>query len=231
MKFKDEGYSSKDFRKEENLFTQFNYSEVSTGPGISWCTEYYYRRMPDGKYRFVMIDRVDDELYSHREYETAQEFADDLKEATNLGMDEEPYMNDEILSLCPDDIREEEDLGYHFNEIIADLIHVALKEGDRALVKALLPDFAEYRERLHPTPYIPGLPEKELERRINLLRKQYRSAGYVEEEPDYFVQRGSRSYHSVRIGKYNISYSTRSSVGGSHSSVLLEDVKELPDEQ
>ena len=165
------------------------------------------------------------------EDETAEEFADDLTKATNLGLDEEPYLNDEILSLCPEDIREEEDLGYHFNEIIADLIHVALKEGDRALVKALLPDFVEYRESLHPTPYIPCISEKELERRRNLYRKRCLSEGYIEEKPDYFVKRGGRIRHTVHIGKYNISYSTNPPVGGSRSSVLLEDVKELQDEQ
>lgn len=231
MNFTSDDYKSSDFRKEEEQFTLFNYSEVSTVPGLTWCTEYYYLRLPNGGYRFVMIDRVDDELYCHNEYETAKDFADGLKKATYLGLDEEPYLNDEILSLCPEDIQKEEDLGYQFNEIIADLIHDALKEGDRALVKALLPDFAEYRERLYPTPYIPGISEKELERRRNFYRNHYRSKGYVEEEPNFFVQRGGRSRHCVRIGKYSISYSTSSPVGGSHSSVLLEGVKVLPDEQ
>ena len=231
MDFNSKDYSSKDFRKEENQFIQFNYSEVSTGPGTTWCTEYYYLHLPNGKYRFIMIDRVDDELYYHREYKTAEEFADDLTKATNLGLDEGPYLNDEILSLCPEDIRNYENLGYHFNEIIADLIHVALKEGDRALVKALLPDFSEYRKSLYPAPYIPNIPEKELERRRNLCRERYRSEGYVEEKPYYFVKRGGRTRHTVRIGKYSIDYSTISPFGGNRSSVLLENMKDLPDEQ
>ena len=231
MDFNGKEYSCKDFRKEENLFTQFNYSEVNSGPGITWCTEYYYLHLPNGKYRFVMIDSFDEELYYHREYETAEEFAEDLKEATNLDLDEEQYLNEEILSLCPEDIREEEDLGYHFNEVIADLIHVALKEGDRALVKALLPNFTEYRESLYPTPYIPNLPEKELERRRNLYREHYRSEGYVEEKPDYFVERGGHIRHTVSIGKYSICYSTISPFGGSRSSILLENTEKLPNKQ
>ena len=52
--FKSCDYTGSDFRKESHLYRQFYYDEIYTAPGLSWCTEYYYRRMPDGRYRFVI---------------------------------------------------------------------------------------------------------------------------------------------------------------------------------
>ncbi len=229
MDFTSDSYSSKDFRKEEELFTQFHYSEVSTAPGLTWCTEYHYRKLPNGGYQFVMIDSADNELYCHEEYETAKEFADDLKKETSNG-EAGPYLDDEILSLFPEDIRrEEEELTYLFNEITADLLHDALEEGDRELVKAFLPDFSEFRARLYPAPYIPGISAKELERRRELLRTKYLSEGYVEENPDEFVKRGHRITYVVEIGKYSVGYSTGAPYGCSQSSALLENINDLPE--
>ncbi len=231
MDFTSDSYSSEDFRKEEELFTQFHYSEVSTAPGLTWCTEYHYRKLPNGGYQFVMIDSADNELYCHREYSTAKEFADDIKEET-INDGAEPYLDDEILSLFPEDIRKEEDeLIYLFNEVTADLLHDALEEGDRELVKAFLPDFSEFRARLYPAPYIPGISARELERRRNLLRTKYRSEGYVEEKPDVFIKRGHRITDVVEINKYSVGYSTGTPYGSSQSGTILEDLKELPNEQ
>lgn len=227
MKFTSDSYTSNDFRKEEKLFTQFHYSEVSTAPGLTWCTEYHYRKLPNGGYQFVMIDAADNELYCHREYSAAKEFADDLKEETANG-GAEPYLDDEILSLFPEDIRKEEDeLIYLFNEITANLLHDALEEGDKELVKAFLPDFTKFRTRLYPAPYIPGISAKELEKRRNLLRTKYRSEGYEEENPDVFVKRGHRITYVVEIDKYLVGYSTGTPYGSSQSSVYLEDIKDL----
>ncbi len=231
MDFTSDSYTSKHFRKEEKLFTQFHYSEVSTAPGLTWCTEYHYRKLPNGGYQFVMIDSADNELYCHREYATAKEFADDIKEETING-GAEPYLDNEILSLFPEDIRKEEDELMHlFNEITADLLHDALEEGDRELVKAFLPDFSKLRARLYPAPYIPGISKKELERRRELLRTKYRSEGYVEEEPDVFVKEGHRITEVVEIGKYSVDYSTGTPYGRSQSSTYLENIEELPNEK
>ena len=86
MDFRSSDYRNTDFRKEQSLYIKFFYDEISTGPGLSWCTEYYYRRMADGKYRFVMIDRCDNELYCHSEYETPEKFAHDIR---HVGSEEE----------------------------------------------------------------------------------------------------------------------------------------------
>jgi len=230
MYFTDTEYTAQDFRKESNLFTQFFYDEVHTAPGLSWCTEYYYRHLPDGRYRFVMIDSVDNELYANEIFDNSEEFGKYVKDYTAT-RDLEPYLDDEILSLCPEDIRQnEEELELDFNEITAALLHDALIEGDRPLVKALLPDFNEFRESLYPSPYIPGISVKELERKKNLYREYYRSKdGYVEEQPDKFVCRWPRMVRTVVIGKYSIGYSIASPVGGSHSSTLFEDAKDPND--
>ena len=227
MYFSSTDYTAQDFRKESNLFTQFFYDEVYTATGLSWCTEYYYRRLPDGRYRFVMIDSVDNELYANEIFDNAEEFGKYVKDYTAT-RDLEPYLDDEILSLCPEDIRQNEDeLEMDFNEITAALLHDALIEGNRPLVKALLPDFSEFRERLYPSPYIPGISVKELARKKNLYRDYYRSReDYVEEKPDVFVCRWPRMTKTVKLGDYSIFYSTSSPVGASHSSILFEDAKE-----
>ena len=177
MKFTSENYTNKDFRKEQDQFTEFYYDEVSTAPGITWCTEYHYRKMPDGKFRFVMIDSFDDELYCHNEYENAKEFAEDVK-SDSSGRELEPYMDREILALLPVDLRrKKEEMSGYFSEYIAALISNALENGDRDLVRALLPDFSEIRDALYPAPYIPGISVKELERKRNMYREYYRSQG------------------------------------------------------
>lgn len=86
MGFIDNDYKNKDFRNEQALFRKFFYDEINSAPGFSWCTEYYYRRMPDGKYRFVMIDYYDHELYEHAEFDSPEDF---VKEIRMVGSDEE----------------------------------------------------------------------------------------------------------------------------------------------
>ena len=41
--FTSKDYTSDDFRKEEHLFSRFYSDEISSAPGITWCTEYFYR--------------------------------------------------------------------------------------------------------------------------------------------------------------------------------------------
>ena len=230
MDFNSDDYRNTDFRNEEQLYTRFYYNEVSTAPGLTWCTEYFYRKMPDGKYRLVEIDSWDNELYCHNEYSSAKDFADDIK---NEGCAEEEvsdYLFDIILSLCPEDVKKhEEELRGCFDEKSASLLEVALDDGDRALVKALLPDFAQLREHLYPTPYIPGISVKELNRRKEMLREHYRKSGYVEESPDCFVLRQPRACWTVAIGEYEVHSSARFPVGCGGSSTLLEDIKEVSD--
>ena len=229
--FTSRDYENVDFREEQKLYTKFYYDEISTAPCITWCTEYFYRRMPDGKYRLVEIDSWDNELYVHNEYATAKEFADDFK----AGCNEDDTIDDDslfktVLGLCPEDIRKHEDelKSYFYNRTAALLEH-ALKDGDRDLVKALLPDFSAMRERLYPSPHIPCISEKERIRRRKMLREYYRSQeGYEEIRPYCFSKTDGRSYRdSVGIHKDKIGFSYSCRVGGTHSEVLLEDTGKL----
>ncbi len=229
--FTSRDYENVDFRKEQKLYTKFYYDEISTAPCITWCTEYFYRRMPEGKYRLVEIDSWDDELYVHNEYASAKEFADDFR----AGCYEDETCDDEtlfdtVLSLCPEDIRkQEEELRSHFHNRTAALLKQALKDGDRELVKALLPDFAAMRERLYPAPHIPCISERECKRRRKMLREYYRSQeSYEEVRPYCFSKTDGRSYcDSVVIHKDRIGFSHACRVGGSNSEVLLEETEKL----
>lgn len=231
MEFTSEEYRNTDFRAEQDQFTRFYYDEVSTAPGITWCTEYHYRKLPDGKYRFVMIDSFDNELYCHTEYENAKEFAEDIK-LDSSGRELEPYIDREILALFPNDLRrKKEEMSQYFSEFTAALISDALENGDRNLVRALLPDFSEVRKNLYPDPYIPGISRKELERKRNMYREYFRSLGYEEEKPDYFIRHEPRACRKAFIDEYEIRYSTSMPCGGSSSSVLLEDAAEVKNEK
>ena len=230
MEFTSKDYTSEDFREEEDLFTQFYYEEVSTAPGLTWCTEYFYRKLENGRYQLVEIDSFDNELYLHEEYATAEAFADAMKIDTSE-RELDPYIDAEILSLFPEDLKQyEEEVASHFSKILAELIHTALEEGDRELVQALLPDFDTLRDDINPLPYIPGISKQELERRKEIFRKYYISQGYVEESPDYFVVRYSRSRRIARIGEYDLLTATISSQGEGHTRTLFEnmDIKDLP---
>ena len=229
--FTSKEYTSDDFRKEEHLFSRFYSDEISSAPGITWCTEYFYRRMPEGRYRLVTIDYLDNELYCHNEYDSAQAFADDFR----AGYQEEEDLEDEdllktILSLCPEDIRSHVDeLKMLFCDRTASLLESALEDGDRSLVKALLPDFAAFRERLYPSPHIPCISAKERKRRRDMIREYYRSQKrYEEVRPYVFSETDGRSYrHSVGIGENEIGFSYVCRVGGDHSQVSLEDTENL----
>ena len=48
-----------------------------------------------------------------------------------------------------------------------------------------------------------------------------------EEKPDYFVKREPRACRKAFIDKYEIRYSTSMPCGGSSSSVIIEDAKEV----
>ena len=227
MDFTSKDYSNTDFRNEEKLYTQFYYDEVSTGPCATWCTEYFYRRMPEGKYRLVEIDSWDNELYTHTEYESAEKFADDIIRSGCAEEELDESLFHLILSLCPEDIRKyEDDVRMDFNDKTASLLSVALKDGDRALVKALLPDFDAFRRRLYPSPYIPGISRKELNRRKELIRDYYRQNHYAEKEPDHFYQVSTISHHA-RIKEYSIELSEHSRWGGRREEIMLEDTEKL----
>ena len=227
MNFTSEDYSNTDFRNEEKLYTKFYYDEVSTAPCVTWCTEYFYRRMPEGKYRLVEIDSWDNELYCHNEYESAEKFADDIIRAGCAEEELDDSLFNLVLSFCPEDIRKNKDyVRRHFNDKTASLLKKALDDGDRELVKALLPDFAKFREHLYPSPYIPGISRKELNRRKDMLRDYFRKRHYPEIEPDHFCQRASCSYHA-RIKEYSIEVLVCGHGGGHRDVYMLEDTEKL----
>lgn len=227
MDFTSKDYSNTDFREEENLYTKFYYDEVSTAPCLTWCTEYFYRRMPDGKYRLVEIDSWDNELYCHNEYESAEKFADDIIRAGCAEEELDESLFRLVMSLCPEDIRKyEDDVRSHFNDKTASLLSEALDDGDRALVKALLPDFDAFRRRLYPAPHISGISRKELNRRKEMIRDYYRQNHYAEKEPDHFSQVSSISHHA-RIKEYSIELVVCGRGGGHRETILLEDTEKL----
>jgi len=231
MDFNSKDYKNTDFRAEQHLYTRFYYDEVSTAPGITWCTEYFYRRMQDGKYRLVEIDSWDNELYVHEEYDTAERFARDIKQE---GSDEEEDIDEdklcEILALCPNDIRRYRRIVRdHFSNRTASLLVNALNRGYRDLVKALLPDFAEIRSRIFPAPRIPGISKTEMERRKEMLRAYYRSNGYYKEtRPDHFSEDSLGSlHHYAEIHENSIELVVHGRGGGNRSFILLDDTGKL----
>ena len=229
MDFTSIDYRNTDFRNEQDLFKQFYYDEIHTAPGLSWCTEYYYRRMPDGKYRFIMIDSRDNELYAHEEYNSPEKFAREIRTVGSEDEGLDDALLEMILSLCPKDIRRYRRIvRSQFNDRTASLLQDAYYEGYRDLVKALLPNFEEIRARIYPVPYIPGIAAKELERRKEMLREYYQLKGYIEEEPNYFKKDDNRPFlYSINIGKYTIDLSTHWHGYCNRSTILLEDTDKL----
>lgn len=230
MEFTSTDYRNTDFRKEQNLFIRFYYDEISTAPGLTWCTEYFYRRMPEGNYRLVLIDGWDNELYAHEEYDTAERFAHNIRQ---VGSEEEELDEDyleQILELCPNDIkRYRRIVRSHFNNRTASLLLSALDRGHKDLVKALLPDFAEIRSKIYPAPNIPGISKREMERRKELLRTYYRSNGYYKEtRPDHFSEDSLGSlHHYAEIQENCIELVVHGRGGGNRRFILLEDTGKL----
>ena len=230
MGFIDNDYKNKDFRNEQALFRKFFYDEINSAPGFSWCTEYYYRRMPDGKYRFVMIDYYDHELYEHAEFDSPEDFA---KEIRMVGSDEEEETLDEdllglILSLCPKDIRRYRRIvRSYFNNRTASLLQDAYYEGYWDLVKALLPDFGEIRAKIYPASCLPGISIRELDRRKEILREYFRSEGYKEKGPDFFKGDNESVSHSYYFDGYEVIHSSSWHGYRSRYSISLEDTEKL----
>lgn len=228
MDFTSEDYTSEDFKKEEDLFTQFYYDEGFGAPGVEWYTNYYYRKLDNGRYRLVELDIMSNELYCHEEYASARDFAAHLNRYIE-DKELEPYLDDELLSLFPDDLKQDkEEVASNFNEITASLIHIALEEGDRDLVQAFLPDFNYLRNRNNPVPYIPGISKRELERKKEIYRKYFLSQGYVEESPDCFVKESFGWREAARIGEYDLTCTLRTKMGGKRKTTLFEYLSDKP---
>lgn len=228
--FKSCDYTGSDFRKESHLYRQFYYDEIYTAPGLSWCTEYYYRRMPDGRYRFVMIDAHDNELSGHEVYDTPQEFAKDIRAVGSEDeMLEDESLLENILALCPNDIRRYRRIvRSHFNDRTASLLVDALSRGYRDLVRALLPSFEAIREGIYPAPYIPQVSRGEIERRRQMLRSYYLAEGYEQGSDGVLRKEGGRgSGYAVYFDERNINRSSYWRGYGNCSAIPLDDTDEL----
>ncbi len=148
--FYSEEYYGTDFRKVERFYTKFWYNQVDTGPGLTWCTEYFYKRMKNGKYRLVLVDSFDNYLSAHQEYDNAQQLAVAIRgeeEYTEF----EPYeMDIDLMDLFPEDLHPYPQLiATTLNELRAGLLRAAKQNNDKILIKALLPDIEKLRTRVH----------------------------------------------------------------------------------
>lgn len=226
MEFTSNQYTGEDFRKEQHLFIKFYDGEVSTALGTKCSIEYFYRKLENGKYQMVEIDPVDNKLYCHNECFTVQGFADDVITDT-YARESTGYIDEEVLSLYPDDIKQHESyLASYYTKGIVALIHSALDEGDRPLVKALLLDFNEIRSKFNPAPYIPGISKREIEKKKELLRKYYRSRGFKEIHQDRFVSQTGSSRRVANLEKYELYCIGSNAYGGGGRRTRYEDMKE-----
>lgn len=133
----------KEFRKEKRYYTKFYYEEISTAPGLTWCTDYYY-----GCGKIVGVDCESQEIVVEERVPSPKdlvEFLNYLSSRTRTVYN----MDDEILKLFPKDLREyKNEISQYFSTFAEALILKAKKKRDYDLVNALLPDFNEVREKL-----------------------------------------------------------------------------------
>ena len=149
MSFYDSNYSGKDFRRVERFYTQFWYNQVDTAPGLTWCTQYFYKKMKNGKYRYVMIDKFDDYLSEHAEFPDVESFSKAVKREAEYTEYEPCILGDRILSFFPEDLRPYPELiASEFNEETEGLLYAAISNNDKKLIAALLPDFENIRKRI-----------------------------------------------------------------------------------
>ena len=133
----------KEFKKEKRYYTKFYYEEISTAPGLTWCTDYYY-----GCGKIVGVDCESQEIVVEEWVPSPKdlvEFLNYLSSRTHTVYN----MDDEILKLFPKDLREyKNEISQYFSTFTEALILKAKKKRDYDLVNALLPDFNEVREKL-----------------------------------------------------------------------------------
>lgn len=149
MSFYDSNYSGNDFRRVERFYTEFWYNQVDTAPGLTWCTQYFYKKMKNGKYRYVTIDKFDDGITAHEEFPDVESFSKAVKREAEYTEFEPCVVGEKILSLFPEDLRPYPELiSSEFNEETEGLLYAAIRNNDRKLISALLPNFESIRKRI-----------------------------------------------------------------------------------
>ncbi len=134
MSFKCGDYDSGDeFREEEGLYTLFYYDELCTGPFMNWCTEYYFRKIGENRYRLVYIDRYDNQISVNEEF-SATELVDFLnKDASDRNL--QGYWDLELSELFPD--MDSDYFERHYNPLTANLVKAVMKNDDSVLFAVL----------------------------------------------------------------------------------------------
>lgn len=149
MSFYDEDYSGDDFRRVEKYYTQFWFNKSYSGPGIVWYTQYFYKKMKNGKYRLVEIGADDNDILRHEEFEDAKRLVFEISQYWGSIENEAYEFNCELLNLFPEDLRPYPQLiATELNAETAALLLAAKHNNDKKLIEALLPAFETIREKV-----------------------------------------------------------------------------------
>lgn len=147
--FYSDDYSGNDFRRVEKYYTKFWYNQVDTAPGLTWCTEYFYKKMKNGKYRLVTVDAFDNYLSAHEEYNSAKGLVNTIFREAEYTEFKPCEMDIELMELFPNDLKPYPQLvATTLNELTAGLLLAAKHNKDKKLVNALLPDVENIRARI-----------------------------------------------------------------------------------